>query len=58
MSASTHNSNAYTHREKKFLIGPLLFGTISVAVFLYVYFTLPSRPYELHEASPAAQAPH
>ena len=49
MAANSHNSNAYTDQEKKFLLGPLLVGTIAVAVFLYVYYTIPSRPYELHE---------
>ena len=58
MSVSTHNSNAYTPREKKFLIAPLLIGAIAVAVSLYVYFTLPSRPYELHDVNPAVQAQH
>ncbi len=58
MSASTHNSNAYTHQEKKFLIGPLIVGSIAVAVFLYVYFSIPSKPYELHEATHAEQAQH
>jgi len=54
MAATSHNSNSYTDQEKKFLLGPLLVGTISVIVFLYVYYTIPSRPYELHEAPHAA----
>lgn len=51
MAGNSHNSNAYTDQEKKFLIGPLLVGAIAVTVTLYVYFTIPSKPYELHEAS-------
>ena len=38
-------------------MGPLLVGTLAVSVFLYVYFTIPSKPYELHEAS-HAEASH
>lgn len=58
MSASTHNSNAYTPQEKKFLIGPLIVGIIAIAVFFYVYYSIPSKPYELHEATHAEQAQH
>lgn len=54
MAANSHSSNAYTDQEKKFLVGPLVIGTIVVTVFLYVYSTIPSRPYELHEASHGA----
>ncbi len=57
MAGNSHNSNAYTDQEKKFLMGPLLVGTLAVSVFLYVYFTIPSKPYELHEAS-HAEASH
>jgi hypothetical protein len=57
MAANSHNSNAYTEQEKKFLVAPLIFGTLAVTVFLYVYWTIPSRPYELHEA-PHAEASH
>ncbi len=51
---SPYNSNAYTDREKKFLIGPIIMLTIVATTFLYVYNTIPSRPYELHEASHGA----
>lgn len=57
MAANSHNSNAYTAQEKKFLVAPLIVGTIAVTVFLYVYSTIPSRPYELHEAA-HAEASH
>lgn len=57
MAANSHNSNAYTDQEKKFLVGPLVVGTIAVSVFLYVYSTIPSRPYELHEPA-HAEAKH
>lgn len=50
MAATTHNSNAYTDKEKMFLIGPLLFGLIAVGVFLYVYYSIPSKPYVLTDA--------
>jgi hypothetical protein len=53
MAANSHNSNAYTEQEKKFLLGPLLFITLAASVFLYVYSTIPSRPYVLHEAAHA-----
>ncbi len=51
---SPYNSNAYTDREKKFLLGPLVMLTLAATVFLYVYSTIPSRPYELHEAAHSA----
>jgi hypothetical protein len=57
MAGNSHNSNAYTDQEKKFLLAPLLVGAIAVTVFLYVYFTIPSKPYELHKA-PHAEASH
>jgi len=58
MAATSHNSNAYTDQEKKFLIGPLIVGAVAVTVFLYVYFTIPSKPYELHEATTHSEASH
>lgn len=57
MAANSHSSNAYTEQEKKFLVGPLLVGTLAVSVFVYIYSTIPSRPYVLHEA-PHAEAKH
>lgn len=53
MAGNSHNSNAYTDQEKKFLMGPLLIGSILLTIFLYVYSTIPSKPYELHEAAHA-----
>ncbi|MFN7545037.1 MAG: hypothetical protein ACK5TN_19850 [Acidobacteriota bacterium] len=55
---SPYNSNTYTDREKKFLLGPLLMLLIAATVFLYVYSTIPSRPYELHEEAHAAGVAH
>ncbi|MBM3761281.1 MAG: hypothetical protein FJW36_13660 [Acidobacteria bacterium] len=57
MVANSHNSNAYTDQEKKFLLGPLVMLTLGATVFLYVYSTIPSRPYELHHAA-HAEASH
>ncbi len=54
MAAPTHNSNAYTDREKMFLIGPLLFGLMAIGVFVYVFNSIPSKPYEMTEAHGAA----
>jgi hypothetical protein len=56
MAGNSHNSNAYTDQEKKFLMGPLLIGSILLTVFLYVYSTIPSKPYLLHEAAHAEGA--
>lgn len=59
MAAHSHNSNAYTDQEKKFLVGPLIVGAIAVSVFLYVFSTIPSRPYELDKPAHAhAEAAH
>lgn len=55
MAASTHNSNAYTDREKMFLIGPLVFGAIAIFVFLYVFNSIPSKPYALVEGHSAPE---
>lgn len=56
MIESPYHSNAYTGREKKFLIGPIIMLTIVAATFLYVYSTIPSRKYELHDAGHSAAA--
>ena len=37
-------------------MGPLLIGSILLSVFLYVYSTIPSKPYLLHEAAHAEGA--
>lgn len=54
MIESPYNSNAYTDREKKFLIGPIIMLTIVASTFLYVYSTIPSQKYELHDAGHGA----
>jgi len=51
---SPYNIDAYTDREKKFLIAPVIVLAIAASVFVYVYNTIPSRNYELHEAPHAA----
>ncbi|WP_031499185.1 hypothetical protein [Bryobacter aggregatus] len=56
MSATSHSSNAYTDREKMFLIGPITVLTTAVLVFLYVYSTIPSKPYPLQEHGHGAAA--
>jgi hypothetical protein len=48
-ATSSYNSNAYTEREKKFLLGPLMMITLAAGVFLYIYTTIPSQKYVLHE---------
>jgi hypothetical protein len=48
-ATSSYNSNAYTEREKKFLLGPLTMITLAASVFLYIYTTIPSQKYALHE---------